>query len=92
MNSGTLGWLFFRALRWAAWGSFVGFSLYFLYDRRPHFNQYGSLQRTAEIFLFGGSVGAVLFGLLELMMRDRAGLPRPRLLRDWLGPAKDFRG
>ena len=88
MNSAALGWLIFRTLRWAAWISFVWFSLYFLYDRRPHFNQYGALQRTAEIFLFGASVGAVLLGLLELMMRDWAGLARPRALRDWFGPAK----
>jgi len=38
--------------------------------------------------LFGASVGAVLLGLLELMMRDWAGLARPRALRDWFGPAK----
>jgi hypothetical protein len=87
MTPATQGWLFFRVLRWTAWLCFIGFSLYFLYDRRPHFNQYGALQRTAEIFLFGASVGAVLLGLLELMARDWAGLPRPRPLRDWFGPA-----
>jgi hypothetical protein len=48
INSATIGWLFFRVLR------------------------------------FGPILIGVFAGLFELMMRERAHRPRPRVLRDWL--------
>ena len=84
INSATIGWLFFRVLRWIAWLWIIGFSLYFLQDRKPHLNSFGHLLPITELNMFGPILIGVFAGLFELMMRERANRPRPRVLRDWL--------
>ena len=41
-----------RALKWGLWIAFVAFSLYFVYDRAPHLDQFGHLTLSSEI-MFG---------------------------------------
>lgn len=73
------GWLAFRALRWLAWIGFFAFCFYFTSNRAPHLNSFGHLLPITELYLYGLPTLGVFAGLLELMMREKAGLPRPAL-------------
>ena len=77
MNRAIAVWLFFRALRWAAWVFFFGFSVCFWLDRAPWLTGFGHLQHITEVFMFFPAVIATFAGFLELMMRERASIARP---------------
>ena len=81
MNSAVTTWLFFRMLRWAAWIAFFLYSAHFIAYRSEHVTSLGHLVLRTEIGLFGFATAAVFAGFFELMMRERAGLDRPRPLR-----------
>ena len=70
-------WLLLRLLRWLAWITFFGFSVYFLLDRAPHIDSFGQLRHATEAMMFGPALLAVFAGFLELMLRERAGIVRP---------------
>jgi hypothetical protein len=72
MNAWVLAYQLMRALKWLLWASFVGHSLYFMYDRAPHLTQFGHLTNATAFAMFGLSLAAVIAGLLELMLRDYA--------------------
>jgi len=72
-------WLAVRALRWVCWLGFFGYSLAFVMDRKSHFNALGSLLATTEAAMFGFALVALFSGFIELGLRERAGLQRPRL-------------
>jgi purine-cytosine permease-like protein len=74
-------WLVLRVMRWLSWVGFFGYSFYFLVDRESHLDAYGHLLPTTEMALFGFGIAAALVGFLELMVREKAGLPRPDFLR-----------
>jgi hypothetical protein len=59
-----------RIVHWLLWIGFVGYCLYFVYDRAPHLNQFGHLSYATEFVLFGLPLAAVAVGLLQLYMRD----------------------
>jgi hypothetical protein len=61
-----------RALRWLSLAGFFGFSLYFVLDRAPHLTQFGHLTLKADFIMFGLPLAAVVAGLFELMLRDKA--------------------
>jgi hypothetical protein len=79
MNAAVAMWLSFRFLRWASWLVFVAFTFYFLSDRAPHINSFGHLLPRTEAIMFGTGLAAVFAGFLELMMRERAGIARPKM-------------
>ena len=81
MNSAVATWLFFRALRWLAWIAFFIYSAHFIAYRSEHVTALGHLQPASEAGLFGFSIIAIFAGFFELMMRERAGLDRPKPLR-----------
>jgi hypothetical protein len=81
MNSAVATWLLFRAMRWLAWIGFLLYSAHFIAYRSEHVTGLGHLVRTTEVALFGLATAAVFAGFFELMMRERAGLDRPRPLR-----------
>jgi len=77
--TGTIAiWLFFRALRWACWIGFVGFSVYAGINRETIVDQFGHLPYWEELFMIGIGVVAICMGFLELMARDWTGLQRPK--------------
>jgi len=78
MNSVLATWLFMRAVRWVSLIVFLGWSMYFSWDRAPHFNNLGHLTATAEGMLFIPPLIAGFAAFLELMMREKAGLQRPK--------------
>jgi hypothetical protein len=73
----TACWVICRILRWAFWFAAIANYAYFLIDREGHLDQYGNLTSATEAFMFGLPFAAVFMGYFELMMRERAGLPRP---------------
>jgi hypothetical protein len=81
MNSAIAAWLFFRAMRWLAWFGLLAYSIHFLNNRQYHVTSLGHLQPMTEAALFGFGVISVFAGFFELMMRERAGLARPKPLR-----------
>lgn len=85
MTPPIAAWLVTRLLRWLAWLSFLGFALYYYSDPRPHINIFGQLRPMTEFIMFGSGLAALFLGFLELMMRERTGLPRPAFGRNWLG-------
>jgi hypothetical protein len=85
MRAAILAWLFFRVLRWLLWLAAIAYNIEFMAHRPDHLNQFGHLLRGTEFWMFSLPVAAVFVGFFELMMRERAGLPRPPFGRNWSG-------
>jgi hypothetical protein len=79
------GWVFFRILRWALWLATIGYYLYFMAGKESHLDHFGHLLTTTEIVMFGLPLAAIFAGFFEMMMRERAGIPRPTFSRA-MGP------
>ena len=77
MNAMIALWLFFRALRWLAWISFFGMAIYIKTHVPAVLTSFGHLQLRYEVALMLLGNAAVFLGFFELMMRERAGIPRP---------------
>jgi hypothetical protein len=61
---------------------------------RVHLDQFGHLTYRTEAFMFGLPLAAIFMGFIEMMMRERAGLPTPTFSRvtrpqDWPSPKGD---
>ena len=72
-------WLFFRALRWLAWISFFGMAIYIKTHVPAVLTSFGHLQLQFEVGLIATGNACIFLGFMELMMRERAGIPRPEL-------------
>ena len=81
MSMALITWLILRASRWFLWLGFLLYSLHIFVYRESHLNSFGHLFPTTEFAIFGLGMGAVFAGFLELMTRERAGLPTPTLGR-----------
>jgi hypothetical protein len=57
MNPWVLAYEGMRTLKWLLWASFVGHSLYFMYDRAPHLTPFGHLTDATAFAMFGLSNG-----------------------------------
>ena len=79
MNSMVMAWLAVRALRWLAYLGFLAYSLHYVLNPASHTNSFGHLLPTSEFAMFGLALLAVFAGFIELMMRERANLDRPKL-------------
>lgn len=76
-------WFLLRVLRWALWLAVIGYNIEFFLNRADHLTPFGHLSLRTELWMFGLPLAAVFVGCFELMMREKAGLPRPALGRDW---------
>jgi hypothetical protein len=90
----TSTWWSLRISRWALWFASIAYYLYFWIDPDRHLDQFGHLTYTTEAFMFGLPLAAVFIGYFELMVRERAGIPRPTFSRvthpqDWPTPKGD---
>ena len=77
MKAATLIWKLLRVTRWALWIAFFGYCFYVHAFHEALVNQFGHLPLGIELTIFGLANAAVFAGLLEMMMRERAGIPRP---------------
>jgi hypothetical protein len=80
-----IAWLFFRILRLGLWLAAIAYYTEFAVNRERHLNSFGHLFPSTEFWMFVLPVAAVFVGYLELMMRERAGLSRPAVGRNWTG-------
>jgi hypothetical protein len=67
-------WQCMRALRWLLWVSFFAYCLHYMLYSASHLDHFGHLFLSTEIAMYGLSLAAVIAGLLELMLRDKAGI------------------
>jgi hypothetical protein len=87
MSTSVAGWLFFRCLRWLLWIATAALYAEFYIHRDDHLNSFGHIVPTTELWMFALPLMAVFAGFFELMMRERAGLARPAILRNWTAQA-----
>ena len=76
-------WLFVRGLRWLLWIGSAAYFTEFMVHRRDHLNSFGHLLNTTEFWMFGLPLAALFAGFIELMMREKVGVPRPAFGRNW---------
>jgi hypothetical protein len=88
MNTAATAWLLFRGLRWLLWLGTIAYYAEFLSNPQDHLTPFGHLLVTTELWMFGLPLAAVFMGFFEMMMRERAGLPRPALGRNWSPAAR----
>jgi len=81
MSAAKAAWVFFRLLKWGLFLGFLFCMFYFSVYRASVVTSFGHLPMHLEVLIFGLGVGAGLAGLLEMMMREQAGVPRPDALR-----------
>ena len=72
-------YLFFRYARWLLWIAALAYSIEYLVNTRSHTDSFNHLLRTTEFWMFTLPNLAMFAGFFELMMRDKAGLPRPKI-------------
>ena len=77
------GWKALRILRLVLWLAAIGYYGWFMLTRADHLDSFGHLLRTTEFWMFMLPLAAIFVGFLELMMRERAQLPRPAFGRNW---------
>ena len=70
-------WLILRISRWLLWLGFFAYCFYVNYFWADLVNQFGHLPFYVEVLIFGLANAAVFAGLLEMMMREKAKIPRP---------------
>jgi hypothetical protein len=85
MNSAIVIWQLVRAVRWLSWLGFLGYSLHYVLYPQVHLNSFGHLLPKTELAMFGFGILAIFAGLIELMLRERAGLARPSF-GQWMPP------
>ena len=76
-NAALVTWLVLRISRWLFWLGFFAYCFYVQTFREDLVNQFGHFPFDIELTIFGLANAAVFAGLLELMMRERARVPRP---------------
>ena len=74
-------WQGARALHWILWIAFFAFTFYVRANRATILTILNQLPQIIELTMYGLAVAAVFAGFLELVMRERAGLARPRFGR-----------
>jgi hypothetical protein len=89
MSGPIAAWLFFRCLRWLLWIAAAAYFTEFYFNSPDHLDSFGHLLPTTEFWMFGLPLAALFTGFFELMMRERTGLPRPAIGRNWT--AQGFR-
>ena len=81
MKAGFVTWFALRVLRWLTWAAFLAYSLRIMLDKASYLDAFSRPLRSTEAWLFGLPVLAIVLGLLELMMRERARIARPDSFR-----------
>jgi hypothetical protein len=76
-NAALVTWFALRITRWLCWAGFLAYAFATTIDRPAYLNKFGQPLHSTEGWLFGLAFAAATAGLLELMMRERAGIARP---------------
>jgi hypothetical protein len=79
----STAWLFLRVLRFGFWLATAVYYFMFAQNQAAYLTPFGHLMTRTELWMFGLPLAAIFLGFMELMTRERAGLPRPAIGRDW---------
>ena len=71
-------WMAVRIFRWLLIPIYIGYLIEFSINRPSHLDWRGLLLLSTETVMFGVPLLFVFVGLMETMIRDKAGVPRPR--------------
>lgn len=71
-------WMALRIFRWALIPLYAAYLIEFMINRPSHLDWRGLLLLSTETMMFGIPILFVFVGLLESMIRARAGIPRAR--------------
>jgi hypothetical protein len=71
-------WMALRIFRWALMPIYLAYIIEFFLNRKAHLDWRGLLLLSTEAVMFGIPTLFVFVGLLESMIRERAGIPRAR--------------
>jgi hypothetical protein len=74
-------WIAARLARWLTWAGFLLYSCRVVLDKASYMDAFSRPLLGTETLLYGLPMLAITFGLLELMMRERAGIARPDYFR-----------
>jgi hypothetical protein len=80
-RAGFLAWASLRVARWVICVGYFTYAFLVLLDRPSYMDEFSRPLRSTEAWLFGLPLLFIAVGLLELMMRDRAGIARPAYFR-----------
>ena len=69
----------FATTRWLLWIPALAYVIEYSLNAGRHTDSFNHLLRTTEFWMFTLPNLAMSAGFFELMMRDKAGLPRPKL-------------
>ena len=71
-------WMAVRIFRWLLIPIYAAYLVEFMINRPSHLDWRGLLLLSTESVMFGIPLLFVFVGLMETMIRDNAGIPRPR--------------
>jgi hypothetical protein len=77
--SARQAFLLFRFSKWLFSLATIALYVEYLLDTSRHVNSFGHLLPLTEILMFGLPLAAVFAGCFEMMMRERADIPRPTI-------------
>ena len=78
MNARVAAWLFFRGLRWLLLIVAAGYYVEVLIHLPNHLTAFRQLLNSTELLMYGLPLAAMVAACFELMMREKAGLTRPK--------------
>jgi len=83
MSVPVAAWLFFRCLRWLLCIAAAAYYIEYYVHSSDYQNSFGHILPTTELWMFALPLAAIFSGFFELMMREKTGLPRPAIGRNW---------
>src|SRR5262249_57792785 len=79
--SARQAFLFFRFSKWLFSLATIGLYIEYLWHTSRHTNSFGHILPSTELWMFALPLAAVFAGCFEMMMRERAGIPKPTIFQ-----------
>jgi hypothetical protein len=70
-------WMAIRIFRWLLVLIYAAYLIAFVADRSSYLTWNGHLFHTTEAAMFGIPILFMFFGLVEIIVREKGGIPRP---------------
>ncbi|MFY9817759.1 MAG: hypothetical protein WAK36_13870 [Pseudolabrys sp.] len=70
-------WMAIRGFRWLLVPIYAAYIIAFLADRPSYLTWNGQVSHTTEAVMYGVPVLFMFLGLMEIMVREKGGIPRP---------------
>jgi len=73
-------WMAMRVFRWLLVPIYAAYIFAFLSDRSSYLAWNGQVSHSTEVVMYGLPLLFVFLGLMEMMVREKGGIPRPKNL------------